>query len=88
MADKNNKIFWLEGFEGKVRGGAYFRSRISKDVEEFEEKFDCNIVGIRLDTDYESGKASWNVEFLTEHKESGPEPFRVKGEDDEQEKSS
>tara|TARA_X000001388_G_scaffold70361_1_gene59446 strand:- start:2068 stop:2319 length:252 start_codon:yes stop_codon:yes gene_type:complete len=83
MADKNNKIFWLEGFEGKVRGGAYFRSRISKDVEEFEEKFECNIVGIRLDKDYESGKASWNVEFLTEHKETGNKPFRVKGDTDE-----
>ena len=84
MSEKT-KIFWLEGFSGKVKGGAYFRSRISKDVEEFEDKFNCNIVGIRLDKDYESGKASLNVEFITEHKEdNNNEPFRTKqGDEDE-----
>ena len=85
MSDiKKERIYWLEGFEGGVKGGAYFRSRISKDVEEFEERFDCKIVGIKLDTDYETDKASFNVEFLTEHVEgkTTPEPFRMKEEGD------
>ena len=86
MSDiKKERIYWLEGFEGPVKGGAYFRSRISKDVEEFEKKFDSKIVGIKLDTDYETGRASFNVEFLTEHVENKTtsEPFRIKEKEDE-----
>ena len=66
---KNEKVYWLEGFEGPCKGGTFFRSRISKDVEDFEKKFGQRIVGIKLDEDYESGKASFNVEFILEAKE-------------------
>ena len=37
-------------------------------LEDFENRFKAKIVGIKLDEDYESGKASFNVEFILESK--------------------
>ena len=65
----NEKIFWLDGFEGKAKGGAYYRSKMAIDVEEFEEKFNVKVVALGLEKDYESGKASWNVQMITEQKQ-------------------
>ena len=65
----NEKIFWLDGFEGKAKGGAYYRSKMAIDVEDFEEKFNVKVVALGLEKDYESGKASWNVNMITEQKE-------------------
>jgi hypothetical protein len=67
-----NKTFWLDGFEGKAKGGAYYRSRMALDVNDFETKFDKRVVGIKLEPDLESGKPSWNVEFILEEEESSP----------------
>ena len=64
----NDRIFWLDGFEGKAKGGAYYRSKMAIDVEEFEEKFNVKVVALGLEKDYESGKASWNVQIITEQK--------------------
>ena len=64
----NEKIFWLDGWEGKAKGGAYYRSKMAIDVEEFEEKFNVKVVALGLEKDYESGKASWNVQMITEQK--------------------
>ena len=64
----NEKIFWLDGFEGKAKGGAYYRSKMAIDVEEFEEKFNVKVVALGLEKDYESGNASWNVQMITEQK--------------------
>ena len=64
-----DKIFWLDGFEGKAKGGAYYRSKMAIDVEEFEEKFNVKVVALGLEKDYESGKASWNVNMITENKQ-------------------
>jgi|TARA_Y100000034_G_scaffold56958_1_gene69668 hypothetical protein len=65
-----NKFFWLDGFEGKAKGGAYYRSRMALDVNDFETKFDKRVVGIKLEPDLESGKPSWNVEFILEEESS------------------
>ena len=65
----NDRIFWLDGFEGKAKGGAYYRSKMAIDVEEFEEKFNVKVVALGLEKDYESGKASWNVNMITENKQ-------------------
>ena len=65
----NDRIFWLDGFEGKAKGGAYYRSKMAIDVEEFEEKFNVKVVALGLEKDYESGKASWNVNMITEDKQ-------------------
>ena len=64
----DDKIFWLDGFEGQAKGGAYYRSKMAIDVEEFEEKFNVKVVALGLEKDYESGKASWNVQMITEQK--------------------
>ena len=61
-----NKIFWLDGFEGQAKGGAYYRSKMAIDIEEFEEKFYVKVVGVGLEKDYESNKASWNVNMIVE----------------------
>ena len=63
-----DRIFWLDGFEGQAKGGAYYRSKMAIDVEEFEEKFNVKVVALGLEKDYESGKASWNVQMITEQK--------------------
>ena len=60
------KIFWLDGFQGQAKGGAYYRSKIAIDIEEFEEKFNEKVVAIGIEKDYKSEKASWNVEMITE----------------------
>ena len=60
------KIFWLDGFEGQAKGGAFYRSKMAIDIEEFEEKFNVKVVGVGLEKDYESNKASWNVEMIME----------------------
>ena len=60
------KIFWLDGFDGAARGGLHYRSKIAIDIEEVENKFGVKIVAIALEPDYETGKASWTIEFITE----------------------
>ena len=58
------RIFWLDKFEGEAMGGAYYRSRIALDVNDFEKKFNKSIVGIAIDNKVDSDKPSWNVEFI------------------------
>ena len=58
--------YWLDGFDGAARGGTFYRSRIALDIEEFEVKFDVKVVAIGVESDYESGGASWTIEFITE----------------------
>jgi len=60
-----SKEFWLDGFEGPVKGGLFYRSSTAIDIETVEEKFGVKVVGIRLEPDYESGKAQWTIEYLT-----------------------
>ena len=67
------KIFWLDGFEGKAKSGAYYRSKMAIDVEEFETKFGVRVVALGLEKDYETGRASWNVNMITEVIEDGGE---------------
>ncbi len=64
MQDKNGKTFWLDGFEGPVKRGAFFRSKIHLEIEEFQKKFKEKIVALQLTPDEESGKPSWTVEFI------------------------
>ena len=66
------KIFWLDGFKGKAKGGAYYRSRVAIDVEEFENKFDAKVVGIGLEKDIETKKASWNVLMIFSKEVAAP----------------
>ena len=60
------KTFWLSGviYPNQISGEAFYRSRIAIDVEEFENKFDTNVVGIRIEKDIETGKASWNISMI------------------------
>ena len=64
MEDK--RMYWLDGFEGPAKGGAFYRSKIHLDIDEFETKFNKKVVAVGLKPDYESGKPSWTVEFITD----------------------
>ena len=65
LKDKDRE-YWLEGFEGPVQTGAFYRSKIHLDINDFETKFNEKVVAIKLSTDYETNKPSWTVEFITE----------------------
>ena len=65
LKDKDRE-YWLDGFEGPVKSGMYYRSRIHIDIEEFEKKFDSKVVAIKMSTDCETNKAHWTIEFMTE----------------------
>tara|TARA_Y100000310_G_scaffold180376_1_gene180269 strand:+ start:1802 stop:2056 length:255 start_codon:yes stop_codon:yes gene_type:complete len=82
------KIFWLDGFEGKVGGGAYYRSKIAIDINDFEKKFDVNVVGIGTENALLSDKPSWNVEFIVEAKthKGGWKAYPECGNDDKEKK--
>ena len=66
MSLKNKRVYWLDGFEGKAKGGAYYRSKTAIDIDTFEEQFNVKIVGMSIDIDYENRKPSWDIEFITE----------------------
>tara|TARA_Y100000592_G_scaffold100388_1_gene180248 strand:- start:591 stop:872 length:282 start_codon:yes stop_codon:yes gene_type:complete len=63
--DRDNKIFWLDKFQGEAKGGLMYRSKTAIDIETVEEKFNVKVVGIKIDPDYESGRASWTIEYIT-----------------------
>ena len=64
MADQRE--YWLDGYNGPCQSGTFYRSKIHLEIEEFETKFKTKVVAIKLSPDYESGKASWTVEFIRE----------------------
>ena len=54
---------WKDGFEGKAKQ-LYSRSGISKDVEELQNKFGVEVVGIVI-----SPEDGFTVEFIVADKE-------------------
>ena len=60
------QVYWLDGFEGQAKGGAYYRSKIAIDIDEFQTKFNKKVVAIGISRDYDSDKPSWNVNMITE----------------------
>ena len=67
------KTFWLDIFEGIAVGGIYYRSRIAIDIDDFEKKFNKDVVGITLSDKDENDKPSWNVEFIVREDEKKDE---------------
>ena len=63
-----DKIFWLDEFEGKAKGGLYVRSEIAIELAEYEKKFGVKIAGLGIEKDYDSEKPSWNLELIVEEK--------------------
>ena len=66
-----DKIFWLDGFEGKAKGGLYVRSEIAIELAEYEKKFGVKIAGLGIEKDYagsNSERPSWNLELIVEEK--------------------
>mgnify|MGYP003323146329 CR=1 FL=1 len=61
-----DRFFWLDGWEGKAKGGYFYRSRIALDIAEFEEKFKKKVVALGIEKDYSSGKPSWNLNMVIE----------------------
>ncbi len=65
---EKDKIFWLEGFEGKAKSGAYVRDALAINVAKWEKQWNIKIVGLGLEIDPEHGKPSWNLNLITEEK--------------------
>jgi hypothetical protein len=63
---KPNKemIFWLDEFNGRAKGGFFYRSKIAIEIDDIQTRFGLKVVGIRLEE--EGNEPSWNVEFITE----------------------
>ena len=61
-----DREYWLDGFDGPVKSGAYYRSRIHLDINDFEAKFNQKVVAIKISTDHETNNPSWTIEFMTE----------------------
>jgi len=57
-----DKIFWVDAFEGKAKGGLFVRSDVGKAIKKLEEENGLNIVGIKID-------GGWTTEFIVEKKE-------------------
>ena len=66
-----DRVYWLDGFNGEARAGAYYRSKTAIDIADFEDKFGKKVVAIGIEKDYETGKPSWNLHMITEHKPEG-----------------
>jgi hypothetical protein len=64
--NSRKKTFFLEGYKGAYNAGAFYRSGIAIDVNNFEQKFNANIVGMVLEAKEDSDKPSWTIEFFTE----------------------
>jgi len=60
-----DKIFWMDAFEGKAKGGLFIRSDIGKEIKRIEDENGLNIVAIKIDPD-----GGWNTEFIVEDKPS------------------
>ena len=56
-----DRVYWLDEFEGKAKGGFFFRSEIAKDLKKVTEEHGFNVVGIKVSTD-----GDWTVEFIIE----------------------
>jgi hypothetical protein len=52
------KIYWIEDWEGKAKGGLYFRCDLFKWVQKAEES-GMKVVGIAIDE-------SWDMELIVE----------------------
>ena len=56
-----DRIYWLDEFEGKAKGGFFYRSEIAKDLKKVTEEHGFNVVGIKVSTD-----GDWTIEFIIE----------------------
>lgn len=60
--NKSKDVFWLDGWEGKVKDGVYTRCNLSYCIKLLNNK-GAKVVGIKLDFDEE-----WNLELMVEEK--------------------
>ena len=57
MALKEKRQYWLDGYQGAAKGGAFYRSKIAIEVDEFETKFNQKIVAM-AEARHKEGKLS------------------------------
>ena len=66
----NTRTYWLDGFEGKCKGGLFSRSDICKTILHTEEFTNVGkVVGIKV-SKKDNGNPDYTIEFIiTEPKE-------------------
>jgi hypothetical protein len=58
------RIYWLDKFEGKAKGGFYYRSEIAVDLKRVTDEHGFNVVGIKVSIDGDR-----TIEFIIEDTE-------------------
>ena len=59
-----DRVYWLDEFQGTAKGGFFYRSEIASDLKKVTEEHGFNVVGIKVSTD-----GDWTVEFIIEDTE-------------------
>ena len=65
-----NRTFWLEDFKGAAKGGAYYRSNMAIDIDDFETKFKTSVVGIEI-----SETSPEDIHFIVEINKEDKEKY-------------
>jgi hypothetical protein len=56
-----NKIYWLENWNGKAKGGYYYRCNLFEAIRKFEQEHQLKVVGFNIED-------GWNIELIVEGK--------------------
>lgn len=66
--NKEGDTFWLDGWNGKGKGGVYTRCNLNQCIKKMNE-MNAHIVGIKLDMDN-----GWNLELIMEEEATCQKP--------------
>ena len=52
MESETERMFWKDDFDGKAKGGYFFRSELRDHIKKVENETGLNVVGIKYDGTY------------------------------------
>ena len=77
--DKLEKIFWLQGYEGRVVQGNLYRSDIAAIIKLQEDHSPGHVVGIKI-SEKKSGKPDYTIQFIINTGDDVPTRYENKQE--------
>ena len=60
---KEDRVYWLQGWEGRVMQGGLYRSDIAAVIKLAEQHINGNVVGIKI-SEKKSGKPDYTIQFI------------------------
>ena len=60
---KEDRVYWLQGWEGRVIQGGLYRSDIAAVIKLQEQHINGHVVGIKI-SEKESGKDNYTIQFI------------------------